>query len=466
MSALYIWENSPALSIIVLVALSMVFLYFARQPIHLALQGLADGTAGGLHKIAEWANNLSNKMDEKHRKVLLESGIADTERKVTEEFRKAEAGYLKHLSNYPTLHRKLDDNISRIDSDYKECGQATPEAPGWSGVIESIARVKGSSGDRVIEKMLSEIHKSAIEGEKRALSELRNTTSKRHKVLAGLAPAWKRVAGLMQDVNKKVSLVLETTSKIDKHMSQYEKIRKGDNDSIDMLSSRATKLFIFSLIVITIAGFGAFINFQLIALPMSELVPQGTRVIGLPVSDIAALVIVTLEIVLGIFMMEALGITNIFPQIAGMLSGKRRILLYVSITGLFLLASVEAALAILREHIAEADISVMRQLAGETASMADAGKTQIATLGQAALGFILPWILALVAVPLEMFIESAQHVINRLLSLIIVLLGYVSKIISYIIEYMMKVIMHLYDAYIIIPARISLLVSSKNTKSK
>lgn len=463
MPNLYIWPEMPFISIATLVAASMIFLYLARTPLHLALQSLDEGIAGGLKKISIWINSLVEKMREKSKKVLLESSIADCEQKIAHEFKRVEASYTKHLADYPKLHLKLDESIATIDADFKECGQAVPEAPGWNNAVESIANMKGAaSGDRIIEKMLKELHKSAVDGEKAALSEMRKTAGQRHKILSALAPTWNKILKTINTVNTKVELVLETSGKIDKYMKEYESVRNGGADSIDILSSKATKLFIFSTLVIVIAGFGAFINFNLIALPMSELVPAGTRVLGLQVSDVSALVIVLLEIVLGIFLMEAIGITNIFPQVASMTLSKRRILLYAALLGLLFLASVEAALAILRENIAETNAATTQALAGKVATTSSTEGSKITVIGQATLGFVLPWILAMVAVPLEMLIESSQHVLNKLLILVIVLVGYLIGIIGHLISTTMKIIIHLYDAYIIIPTKIGNLFPSKS----
>ena len=464
MEMLYLIPEMPALSIIILVLLSMLFLFLARIPMHAALKSLSAGTAGGFKNIATWATNLSKSMQENNRKVLLESGIADAEQNIMEEFRRLEGTYVKHLSDYPKLHLKLDDNVTRIDIDYKECGQVVPDVPGWSEVVESISKVKENSGDRIIEKMLSEIHKSAIDGEKRALSELRSESTKRHKILSGMAPVWKQLVKVMDSVNKKIGLVLETTSRIDKYMEHYEKVKSGGKDSIEMLSAKATKLFIFSMIVIVVALFGAFINFQLIALPMAELVPSATRLAGIPVSEVSAMVIVALELVLGIFLLEAIGITNIFPQIAGMTRNKRLILLYGALLGLLFLASVEASLAILREALAEAQTNVDIALAGDTGTALSSEGSSIAVIGQATLGFTLPWILAMVAIPLEMFIESSQHVFSKLLTLLVSFFGHISSILSYIVDSFIQIIIHLYDAYIIIPLQLANMISGSKNK--
>lgn len=462
MSNLYIWPEMPFLSIVVLLSASMVFLYLARTPLHLALQSLDDGLAGGLTKISDWIKPIVTKMQEKSKKVLLESSIADSEQKIAQEFKRLDSSYTKHLADYPSLHLKLDQSIANIDTDFKECGQAIPEAPGWNDAVESIVRVKGEANDRVIEKMLKELHKSAIDGEKQALAAMHKTAAKRHKILSSLAPIWNKILKVMNVVNNRVSLVLETSGKIEKYMKEYESVRKGGADSIDMLSAKATKLFIFSSVVVVIAGFGAFINFQLIALPMSELVPAGTRVLGLQVSDISALVIIMLEVVLGIFLMEALGITNIFPQIANMSLSKRRILLYSALLGLLFLSSVEAALAVLRDHIAATNAATTQALAGNEAITSNTEGSNITLIGQATLGFVLPWIIAMVAVPLEMLIESSQHVLNKLLILVIILVGYLIGMLGHLARTLMKIIIHLYDAYIIIPSKIGVLIQSKS----
>jgi hypothetical protein len=116
----------------------------------------------------------------------------------------------------------------------------------------------------------------------------------------------------------------------------------------------------------------------------------------------------------------------------------------------------------LREHIAETNAATTQALAGKSDVSSSVGGSQITVIGQATLGFILPWILAMVAVPLEMLIESGQHVLNKMLMLIIVLFGYLIRIISHLLGTIMKTIIHIYDAYIIIPTKIGELFQSKS----
>ena len=454
MERLYLLPNLPGVSIAIWIVGSMIFLFFAREPVHKMIQAMSDATAGGLRKMAAWIKSSVEAMRAKDRKVLLESGLAKIQGEILQEFHKIDTANTKSIAGYPELQLKLDESIAKIDGDYKECGQVTPEAPGWSEVVETIARAQGSSGDRIIEKMLSEIHKSAVSGEKKALAELRDVAGKRHKILGSMAPVWKRIEKLSKEINHKAEKVIENSRNIDKYMEQYEKITTGGAESIDMLSSKVTKLFIISLIVIFVGMVGAFINFNLIALPMSELVPAGVRVAGMAVSEISALVIVALELVLGIFLFEAIGVTHTFPQIANMTRGKRKIILYGALFGLLFLSSVEASLAILREHLAEAKSALDRSLAGDSATIAETIDSNITVIGQALLGFVLPWILAVIAIPLEMFIEASQHAFAKIYTIVVSVICHIANMIAFLIEGFFKILIHVFDIYIIVPLQI------------
>ena len=465
MKSFYFLPEMPGVSIAVWIAASMIFLFFAREPVHKMIQTFSDATAGGLRKLAEWTKITAQAMREKDRKVLLESGVAKIQGEILQEFSKIDMANTKSLAGYPKLQLKLDENISQLETDYNECGQVTPEAPGWSEVIKSIAKVKSSTSDRIIEGMLGEIHKSAVEGEKKALSELREVSAKRHKILGSMAPIWKRVEKLGKEISSQVDKVTENGRNIERYMTQYEKISAAEPESIDLLSSKVTKLFIISLIVICVGLVGAFINFNLIALPMSELVPAGVRVAGMAVSEISALVIVALELVLGIFLFEAIGVTHTFPQIANMTRGKRKIILYGCLLGLLFLSSVEASLAILLENLAEAKNALDISLAWGSATVSDDINSKITLIGQAMLGFVLPWILAVIAIPLEMFIEASQHAFAKMYTVFITLLCHLANMIAYLIEGFFNILVHLFDIYIIIPVQISNLFSGKQVSA-
>src|SRR2546423_4480426 len=333
--------------------------------------------------------------------MVLEMGKGDAESKVAREFRRVEVSFTKELGRYPELHRKRDDLTARIAADYKECGNAAPTPPGRAEDTGGVAKMP-ENADNVVKKVLEEIHNTAKSGEKKALQEYRDATAKRHKILNGMAPMLKELKDNAADAGKSVAAALETTKRIDAHMTTYEEIRKGEDKAVRAMGWQSTQLFVASLLVLGVAIGGAFVNFNLIALPMSELVPAGSRIGGMPVSTVAALVVVLMEVAAGIFAMEMLGITSFFPKLDLLPASRRRIILVVSVGGLMLLACIECSLAVLREQLVESATALKQSLAGvHEKAVADPAASRIPVVGQAVPGFILPPILALVAGPPE-----------------------------------------------------------------
>jgi len=466
MESLYLWQDNPGLSILVLIVVAVIFMYFSREPFQRVLKTLAQGLSGGLHLVAGWCNATAEKVQARSRELLLEAGRDSQELHIEQEFRRLESNYARDLAGYPSLHLKLNETVTEIDTDYQESAEVPPAAPGWGDVVEAITRVKGMNS-QVVEDMLDDIHDSAVKAEKAALQQYRDASAKRHKILSSMAPRWKELKGVYETVGRSVNALLESTRRIDGYMDRYEQIRRDDDRTARTLASSAGKLFIISLIVIAIAVAAAFINFQLIALPMSELVPSGTRLIGMPVASVAALVIVLMEVAAGIFLLDALGITHLFPQIGTLPASRRRLIFSVALGSLFLLASIEASLAVLREQLVEAEMSLMESLAGGgQGAVARATGSLIPVVGQAVLGFTLPWVLAMIAVPLEMLIESGRHVVNRILVLLLQAFALVARCIAYVLQYAILLIAHLYDAIIMIPVQIEWWIRGEKAPSR
>src|SRR5207248_160884 len=354
--------------------------------------------------------------------------------------------------------RKVDDAVPRLDAAFQGWASAAPAAPGWSDAVAAVARMP-PSGDGVVKKVLEEIHKSAQAGEKKALADFRETTAKRHKILGAMAPAWKELQKLASEVAKAVTGALESTKRIDGYMASYEKIRKGDEKEVRALGWSSTQLFVVSVLVLAVAIGGAFVNFNLIALPMSELVPSGSRIGGMPVSTVAALVVVLMEVAAGVFAMEMLGVTSFFPKLELLPRSRRRMILAVALGGLFLLACIESSLAILREQIVDSSSALRQSLAGMPVVGATAS-SRIPVIGQAVLGFVLPWILAMVAVPLETMISTGGHMVLSVLAGLLNLGGMLARLGGHAMRYLLEAARHVYDIYIVIPLQIERLVAT------
>ncbi len=465
MESILLWPDRPALSLLVAYGISALVLWAARDAMLQLIERLGGNFEEALEAGGRWCKTIAEGLHKRSRTALLAAGGLELQSKLEKEFHRIEAGFSERLGQYSALHRRLDDLLQRGEEDYQRSGDAPPEVPGWAAAVESIAGIP-SANDPNVHKILDGVRKSLDEALRKALQIHRSDTAARHQILGRMRPIWKELRALLERVGESVSRALETASRVNGYIDDYNRIRNDDRAAARALSYSASKLFAVSLLVLGVALGGAFVNFQLIALPMSELVPAGTRLGGVPVATISALVIVLMEVTVGIFAMDLLGVTELFPKLAALPTSRRRLLLGVALAGLFFLAAVESSLAVLREMIVEADNALKLSLAGENASVQAASTSRIPVIGQAALGFLLPWIVALVAVPLEMLLDSGRHVGVYVTGLLLSAAGSLAFVLGRTARGVANVLPSLYDAYVSVPLRIERLVTGAQERSK
>jgi hypothetical protein len=454
MDSLYLWPQQPALSLFVLWLASVVFLWAARTPMLALLENLGRLLEDALRGLAKGCLASAQELRKRARAALVAAGQLDAQGKMEREFHRVDTTFAERAGQYSKLHRRLDELLGKLETDYQQSQEAPPQVPGWTSAVEALAKIPAPN-DPNVQKVFESIRQSSRDAEKKALAAHREDSARRHRALGSMAPAWKQVRGLMAGLSDAVGKALESTRRIHGYVEEYEKVREDETSAARALAFSATKLFIVSAVVLCVALGGAFVNFQLIALPMSELVPAGARVGGIPVAQVSALVIVLLETVLGIFLMEMLGITELFPRLQGIPASRRKLILGIALAGLFFLASVESSLAVLRERIVEADAALKLSLAGEESRLvSQASGSRIPVVGQAVLGFVLPWVLALVAIPLEMLLDSGRHVVGTLLVLALQGLGQLASLAAQVSRALAGMLAQLYDVYVAIPLRI------------
>src|SRR5205823_3728592 len=214
----------------------------------------------------------------------------------------------KDLSNYPDMHRRLSEAIIRIEEDQEKAVEVPPEAPGWAKAVEVIAKLDARNAGAEI---LADIHKSMVKAHAEAMVDYRKASGERHGLLRKMMPDWRLIQETLGRVNKSVASVIERSLVIDRHMQDYETIVHGEDRALSVLSSSSLVHFFVSMLVLGVATAGAAVNFTLIARPMAEMV-GGTNFIGVfRTADIAALVIIMVEISMGLFLMESLRITAV-----------------------------------------------------------------------------------------------------------------------------------------------------------
>jgi hypothetical protein len=279
-----------------------------------------------------------------------------------------------------------------------------------------------------------------------------------------MLPAWRKVQKALNDVGKSIANLNQRAKSIDRYMDEYEQIRLQTDKAARRLSSSSLTQFFISTVVLVIAFGGAFINFNLIALPMSEMVGGASYIGPYKTSDVAGLVIILIELTMGLFLMESLRITRLFPIIGSMDDKMRYRMIWITFTLLAILAGVESALAFMRDRIAQ-DLEALRQtLAGvEPTAMVT---SVIPTVGQMIMGFILPFALAFVAIPLESFVSSSRTVLGILTAGVLRLFAFVLRLIGNVGYYAGRTVINLYDLIIFPSIWLEGVVTVSKTKKR
>jgi hypothetical protein len=447
-----IWPDNVALSALVFAFLAMVFLYAARKPMHGLIRSTGHAIGGPLRIGARWLLATANEMTQRNKAVLLAHGRQEIGQRIEREFERVAIMVTRDLQGYPTLQRKLLDEITRIEEDYKKCGEVPPPPPDWVDAVTAIAKVK-TGGSEMVESILEEIKRSVNRIHDKAIAEYRRSYESRHKILDGFMPFWRSVDKTLTQVDKKLTGLQDSATSVDAQMAKYEQINAKTDKAEHALTVSAFTQFAIALLVMAIAAGGAFINFKLIALPMSEMVGAGDYITSsLRTSDVAALVIILVEVSMGLFLMETLRITHLFPLIANLNDRTRRRMMWIALSLLVTLAGVEAALALMRDMlIADKQALVQSLSAVQHATPADGWVGRIPTAGQMMLGFILPFALTFVAIPLESLIHSARTVGGALLVNLVRAFAFFLRIVGNLARHISRLLINLYDVVIVLP---------------
>jgi hypothetical protein len=432
-----------------------VLLYLGRYPAHGSIRALFRGLREGFLAADRLLMGAQEKLVRRNTEVLLSSGREVAERGIEREFHRVLTVVERDLAGYPALHRKLADQIHEIDEDYRRATDVPPPPPEWTKAVESIAQIP-KSGDGVVSKILTDVHKTLERSHTQAMKEYRDASRERHRLLERMLPSWRSLDRTLAQVDGTIRGLGERAAAIDHQMEAYSQILAGSDRAERALHASSVTHFATSLFVLVIALLGGFINFHLIALPMSEMVGATARVGGMMVSDVAALVIIMTEVAMGLFLMESLRITRLFPVIHSMDDRMRRRMAWASFTILFTLACVEASLAYMRDLLAADREALTQALAGGAA--VDAQLRWIPSLGQMVMGFMLPFALCFAAIPLESFIHSSRVVLGSVTALVMRGLAAVFRVAAGLCDGLSNALVHLYDFAIMIPLRVEDLV--------
>jgi hypothetical protein len=444
------WPDSVALSIFAMALLAMLFLYAARKPMHGVIHSVCNLVTQSTRFISRWLFLSAENLRLRNQSVLLAHSQDSAATMIDREFERVTNIIRKDMQEFPALQRKLMEEVTRIEDDYRKCGEVPAPPPEWVSALESVSQIK--SGGDIPRKLLEDINKSIQKIHDKTVAEFRRSYEERHKILKGMQPSWRSVEKLIGEMDKKMVTLNANAKQIDGHMTKFEGIRAKDSKTEHALTTSAFVQLAISALVMVIAMGGAFINYKLIALPMSEMVGASDYITNsLRTSDVAALVIILMEASMGLFLLESLRITQLFPKIASMDDRMRRRLMLASLIFLVILAAIESSLALMRDMLIADKAALMHDLSSTAPAATGGWMSNIPMAGQMIMGFVLPFALAFVAIPLESVVHSLRTVLGVLLVQIMRGLGFVLRFTGVVFRRIAKVLELGYDILIVLP---------------
>ena len=464
-SWLMVWPDYPGLSLVVELVVLVLIMYGAREPAHRMIQGIARAVTQGCKLTSDAIRGVQERLTARNREVLLSEGLQETERQIEQEFQRISASVDRDLGAYPALHRQLADQVHRIDEDYRKATDTPPLPEAWKESIQAAgALTERAGGSAPAAKAVDALRVAIQEAHDDAMETYLDTSRERHKLLARLVPTWRSMDGTLTRVEKAVTGIFERSRHLDGLMESYREIAAKSDAAERALTSSSMTQFAVASIVLVIALLGGFINFQLIALPMSEMVGATSRLGAMQTSDVAALVIILVEITMGLFLMESLRITRLFPVI-GRLDRRTRIrMAWATFALLFMLAGIESSLAYMRDMLAADRIALTQTLAGGAVQRPEF--MWIPAVGQMVMGFILPFALTFVAIPLESFIHAARIVGGQVAAGLLRMLAFFVHLLGFGADQVGKWLKNLYDVVIFLPLKLEdVVLTARSSRS-
>jgi hypothetical protein len=442
--------SGSILTWLTVILLTVLALYLTRWPAHGAIRSSCRILQAVMRMASLALLRAEERLGARNREVLLAAGREAAERMIEREFERMQGAVGRDLAECPTLQRQIQEQLQRIEEDHAASTDVPPTPPGWAHAVEAVANIP-SKGDPMVANVLDKIHQSLVEAQDKARDEYRTATRSRHQHLKAMLPHWRKLGQSLAQMDKNIGSLIYRSKVVDRQMEEYENILQGSDRAVRMLSSSSLVQFFVSALVLAIAVGGAMINFHLIARPMAEMVGGNSAIGSFKIADVAALVIIMVEISMGLFLMESLRITRLFPVISALPDIMRIRMIWITFAILLALASVEAGLAYLREILLQDELATSAVLRGEKGAVLTSGFLWITTAAQMGMGFILPFALVFVAIPLETFVHSVRTVMGIAGSGLLRGLAVACRLLAGAARHLGNVLIDIYDVVIFLP---------------
>ena len=399
----------PWLSLILWVLIALAVLYIARRPFHQVIKAISQLIYNSMRLSATALKMGCHQMETLNREVLFADGSKQAERQAERELDRISETVQRKLSAYPKLERQIMEHLSTMKDDFQKSAEIPQDLPNWVNVINAIAAIQ-PAGDPMAQKVLKDIHHTLKDQYKITLEGHRKAMSTRHGILSRMLPRWNSTEKRLKQLQRAIAQLSAQSAVVDRCMAALDAIRSREDGTEQRLIFSSVTRFLTASLLLGVFAVGTIINFNLIALPMSEIFGGYRYMAGFATSDIAGVVMAGLQVVLGIFLLDAARVTHLFGSISSLNHKKRTWFFWGVLVMLTILAGLESSMAFIRDRVTSDMQALELSLTGM--DPVPTAAPNIFVISQMILGFILPWILATAAVPIESVIRSSRTLLG------------------------------------------------------
>jgi hypothetical protein len=453
--------DQPLLSGLIWLIAIILAMYAARKPFLQCILTMSRLLYNSMRLSATSLKLAEKRLQARNRDVLINAELEMGERRIAHEFEHIGLAFQRHMEGYTQVQRKLIEDLTRSEEDHRNSAEVPQALPDYTKVIEAVANIK-PSGDRAVVNILEAIHQTLAQQHKSSLERFRCSVAERHAILNRMVPLWRGVKKTMRRVDRKMSDLDQRAKKIDHYMDEHKRTICQSDAAIRRISASSLKRLAISTVVLAMAAIVAIINYNLLAMPMSEMMGVSSYIGNFKTSDVAAFLLVSLQVVLGFFLMDALGVTRLFSVIGSLEEGRRNAVFWVLCCFIILLAALEASLALLLDRVATQMVELRQELSGENSEVIS---SKIALAGQMIMGFILPVLLTFVAIPFESFVTSLRTLLGILAAWSLRSLAFGLRLLGNLSLHFARMAINVYDLVIFPALWVEGAVARRSTRS-
>jgi hypothetical protein len=433
------------------VAVVLLLLYAARTPVHQLLNHTGNAWYAVCRIASSALRDARMRLRDRNREVILSAGSHVKEARIERELQRISNGVGRDIHSFPMFTQHLTEQLIQLEKDCQATAQPSPEPPSSIAVLENLAKLPGADNAAVLEVV--QAMQGAVErNQKLALAAYRDSVRARQKLATTLLPRLRKLTNDTHNVERKLGELEQRLPNVDALVADFRAIQANSDAAVNALSVSFSSKFVAATSVLLVIVLAGFVNFHLLAIPMADAVGSDSFVGPLRTADVAAFVMILLNVTTGIIVLEALGITRMFTALRGLDDNLRKRLAWGGAGVLLTLATGAAALAYIHDPLAATSgVAAADDSAAASGAAISSGVPWLASAGQMILAFVLALALAASGMVLETFVRSGRVIAGSVLGLLLGTLAVITRLAGYVGRGAMRLLMDLYDVMIFLP---------------